>query len=123
MTLGSAAGFLVRVIHIIFILWMIWAPFSKHDESLVMHAIVAPFLMIHWMTGNSQCALTLLEKHLRGLEDDTQSFIHSIVAPVYVISDESLKTWVFASTIVLWFISLSRINVKRVKKVFGMSYT
>ena len=104
------AALLVRVIHIALIVWMIWAPFSDHDESLALHAITAPFPMLHWAMSNDQCALTVLEKKLRGLQHDDQSFIHSIVAPVYVISDASLRTIVFGTTFGLWLITLYRLH-------------
>jgi hypothetical protein len=110
------AAFIVRCVHIALIGWMIWAPFSNHTESLIMHAIVAPFLMMHWLTSNDTCALTVLEKHLRGLDDDGQSFIHSIVAPIYVIPDSSLRSCVFSSTIVLWFVTLHRLHMKRINQ-------
>lgn len=113
---SSIAAFIVRCVHVALIIWMIWAPFSNHTESLIMHAIFSPFLMIHWVTSNDTCALTVLEKHLRGLDNDGQSFIHSIVAPIYVIPDRSLRTCVFSSTIVLWLVTLHRLNTKRINQ-------
>jgi len=98
------------------IAWMIWAPFSDNDEFLMLHAITAPFLMLHWTLNNDQCALTVVEKHLRGLEHDHQSFIYTIVAPVYVIPDESLKKFVFVSTFVLWLITIQKLRTRKTWK-------
>lgn len=104
------AGIFVRILHLGFIFWMIYAPFSGIDEFLLLHAVICPFLMLHWLTSSTGCALTLLEKTMRGLKHDNQSFIHSIVAPVYVIDDASLKPIVWSSTMVLWVITLSRLK-------------
>jgi hypothetical protein len=111
------AAIVVRIVHVAFIAWMIYAPFSKIDEFLVMHAILVPFLMLHWLTSSDGCALTLLEKRLRGLECNSQSFIHSIVAPVYVIDDASLKTVVMAGTLGLWLVTLRQLSVAKIKQV------
>lgn len=90
--------------------------FSNNDEFIVLHAIICPFLMLHWLTSTSGCALTLLEKRLRGLKEDSQSFIHRIVAPIYVIDDASLKTVVFGATMGLWAVSLSKLSRRRVMR-------
>lgn len=116
--MGSWSWLIVRALHVLFIAWMIYAPFSNNEEMLVFHAIVAPFLMLHWSLNDSGCILTQVEKHLRGLQDDSQSFIHSIVAPIYVIDDRTLQPVVFATTIALWLITLSRIDRAMVRRVF-----
>lgn len=108
----------IRVLHILFIAWMVWAPFSGNEDMLVFHAMISPFLMLHWVLNDSGCILTQLEKRVRGLKQDSQSFIHSIVAPIYVIDDNTLKPCVFMTTIVLWLITLSQINKDMIKRVF-----
>jgi hypothetical protein len=106
----NAAGSLVRILHLGFIFWMIYAPFSGINEFLLLHAVICPFLMLHWLTSSSGCALTLLEKKVRGLDHDDESFIHSIVAPIYVIDDASLRPIVWTSTMVLWLITLRKLK-------------
>ena len=113
----------VQMIHLGFIGWMVYAPFSGIDEFVLMHAIVCPFLMLHWIMDADGCVLTLMEKQLRGLEHDGESFIHKIVAPIYVIEDATLKHIVFAATIALWAVSLSKLNVKKVKEMLLVKKT
>jgi hypothetical protein len=113
----------VQMIHLGFIGWMIYAPFSGIDEFVLMHAVICPFLMLHWVMNADGCVLTLMEKHLRGLESDDESFIHKIVAPIYVIEDATLKHIVFAATIGLWMVSLSKLSVKKVKDMFLIKKT
>ena len=105
----SWSAWIVRFLHILFVAWMVFAPFSNIDEFVLMHAIIAPFLILHWVTNSDACALTLLEKHLRGISHDGHSFIHSIVAPIYVIDDADLKTLVFGATLGLWSVSLQKV--------------
>ena len=113
---GPSMAPLVRAIHLGFIAWMMYAPFSGIDEFLVLHVIVVPFLVLHWVTSSSGCFLTLLEKRMRGLENDDESFVHSIVAPIYVIDDASLRYVVMALTIGLWLVSLRQVSWAMVKK-------
>jgi|APGre2960657444_1045066.scaffolds.fasta_scaffold05712_2 hypothetical protein len=118
---NDIAALLVRAIHLGFIAWMIYAPFSGIDEFLVLHVIIVPFLMLHWLTSSSGCFLTLLEKNMRGLGTDNESFIHSIVAPIYVIDDASLKYVVMAATLGLWAVSLRRVSWATFKKTLSNS--
>lgn len=108
---------LIRTIHILFIAWVVYAPFSGIDEWIVFHAIICPFLMLHWLTSSAGCALTILEKNLRGLDTDDESFIHKIVAPIYVIDDATLKTAVFGATLGLWAVSLSQMSKARILRI------
>lgn len=107
------AATIVRAVHILFIAWMVWAPWSGSRDVLVIHAVACPFLMMHWLTSTDGCVLTLMEKHLRGLERDDQSFIHSLVAPVYVIDDAQLRTLVTLGTAGLWAVTLTKLGMLR----------
>ena len=60
----------------------------------------------------------MLEKRLRGLDTDADSFVHKIVAPIYVIDDAVLKRFVFAATLGLWYVSLRQVTWTKVKNVF-----
>jgi len=103
--MGHAGAVLVRALHAAFIAWMVWAPLYGSRETLKMHAIVCPFLMLHWATNSDGCALTVLESRLRGVSP-TRSFVHSVVAPVYVIDDATVKRTVWLATLGLWSVSL-----------------
>ena len=118
MTSSDLAATLIAVVHLGFLGWMVWAPFSRKDEHVVMHAVICPFLMLHWVTSSDGCALTMLEKRLRGLDTDAESFVHKIVAPIYVIDDAVLKRFVFAATLGLWYVSLRQVTWTKVKNVF-----
>lgn len=114
------AAVVVRIVHLAFIAWMVWAPWSGSETVLVMHAVVCPFLMLHWLTSTDGCVLTLMEKHLRGLERDDHSFIHSVVAPVYVIDDVQVRAIVALGTAGLWALTLGRLPPGAVRRVLGL---
>lgn len=106
--MNAALGTGIRVLHLAFLAWMVWAPFSGDVSHLKLHAVVCPFLMLHWALHTDGCALSVLEAAVRGVPTD-KSFIHSIVAPVYVIEDATIKRTVWTATMVLWTITLLRL--------------
>lgn len=112
--MNVAAGLLIRILHVAFIAWFVWAPFSGVRSMLTLHAVVAPFLMLHWVTNSDKCALTVLEAKLRGVNEDT-SFMHHLVAPVYVISDDVLKKTAWVVAVALWLVTLQQL-VRRPNK-------
>ena len=81
-----------------------------------MHAVVVPFLVLHWLTSTDGCFLTLLEKRVRGLNEDGESFIYNIVRPLYVIDDASLRWVVLGATLGLWAVTLRQLSWATVRK-------
>lgn len=113
---------IVKLLHIAFIAWMVWAPFWGPVEMLVLHAAVVPTLLIHWATGTDGCALTVLEKKLRGISEDSHSFIWNIVHPVYDIPDAQVKLGVTILTVVLWAVTLWKLHRIGFRKALQLAF-
>lgn len=81
-------------------------------EHRVVYLWVVGSILVHWLTSNTTCALTLLENRLRGKTED-ESFIYSVVGPVYdlkkSVSDAAVRQVVRFATIALWCWNLSRL--------------
>lgn len=106
---------IVWLLHMLFILWMIVIPFTNIEPMLVLHLIVCPFLWFHWILNEDTCSLTMLEMHLRGVKCD-ESFFHSVVSPVYKISDDDMRSAAWVASIGLWLVTLSKV-MKRPKMI------
>ena len=89
--------------------FMVWAPTSGNKLALVVHVLVTPFLWLHWLLNDDTCALTILEKRLRGC-DDGSSFVYNLVSPVYKVRDADMRAWCWVSSVVLWLVSLSQVR-------------
>lgn len=100
---------LIQVIHGLFILFMMFAPLSNNLFILIMQFIFGCSLIIHWSFNDQTCALTLLEKHVRGV-DDNESFIYQIVGPVYGISNTDMCQIAYVILIISMAISLYKIR-------------
>ena len=91
---------------------------------LSIHLLVIPFIMIHWLTNQTVCALTIMEKALRGTNLDEETFFGQVVNPIYKgsgffadmirpiydIKDEKTeKRMVWFGLITLWIITFARL--------------
>lgn len=102
---------IIRVIHYLIVLFFILAPFSDSEFILTLHFILVPFLMLHWVTNQSACALTELEKFLTGKTEDDDTFIGKIVGPVYKFqSCEEQNMFVWSVLILLWLFTLYKLR-------------
>lgn len=83
-------------------------PLVGGEFLLLQHSVIVPFILLHWATNQSVCALTELEKHLRGKESDKDTFIGQIVGPVYAFGGHETVLW--CVMIALWLVSLFRLS-------------
>jgi hypothetical protein len=115
---------IIQIIHFLVVLFILAVPFFGGDYLLSLHFLVVPFIMLHWITNQSVCALTEIEKLVRGgcESKDTffgqvmdpiyksESFIGRLVAPFYTFEDEETETlFVWVSLTALWLITLYKL--------------
>ena len=117
-------AYLVQVIHILIRIFIVATPFVGSEYMLTLHMVIIPFIMLHWATNQTVCALTEIEKIVRGgcLDTDTffgqimipiyknESFVGNIISPFYEIKDKDTeKKAVWIGLTLLWFITLLRL--------------
>lgn len=114
----------VQIIHILVRMFILLTPFIGDQYFLSMHAVTIPFVMLHWYTNQTVCALTEMEKFVSGKKDDdtffgqifvpiykNESFIGTILKPVYTVRDkDEEKRLVWIGLTFLWFITLYRLS-------------
>lgn len=107
---------LIIVIHVLFTLFIIITPFTNITLLLLEHAIIVPFLMLHWATNNNVCALTMAEKYVRiqlyGTCDPHDCFTCKIIEPIYDFTndkDTTINIIIYSVTTVLWLITLYKL--------------
>jgi len=115
---------IIQIIHALVLLFIFGAPFFGGDYLLSLHFLIVPFIMLHWVTNQTVCALTELERLARGgcESKDTffgkvfepiyknESFVGRLAAPFYTIEDketETLAVWVGLTG--LWLITLFKL--------------
>ncbi len=100
----------VQLLHVTLVLFVLFVPFSPNLNWhwYVLHFTTVASLLVHWLYNDDTCFLTLVESSLTGTKVKN-TFIHSIVSPIYKISDLHVRTTTTYLTIILGLMSLVRI--------------
>lgn len=115
---------IIRIIHILVRIFILATPFFGGDYLLSLHFLIIPFIMLHWITNQTVCALTELERLARGGCESkntffgqvfepiykNESFVGTVISPFYTIEDketETLAVWVGLTG--LWLITLYKL--------------
>jgi len=102
---------IIKLIHWLVFLFIILAPFFGNDYFMSMHLLIVPFILLHWATNQSVCALTEIEKLVTGTKCDDETFFGKVVGPVYKFKtqkEENLFVW--TAMITLWFVTFIRLQ-------------
>lgn len=96
---------IIWLFHLLVILFVCLAPFTKIPAILILHITFSMCLLIHWRFNNNICSLTMMECYLRGLPP-SDTFMHQLISPMYDISSTDLNELVHLVTYITMFISI-----------------
>ena len=99
---------IISVLHILVVLFVIFAPFSNVLYILILHVSFAICLLLHWKNNSDVCSLSILESKLRNL-DYTETYMHRLISPIYTISESELSKLCYIVTIITMSISIYKI--------------
>jgi len=124
---------LITLAHIIFILFVISIPFLDSNYLLLLHIIILPFIVLHWVLNDNTCALTVAEKYLRkNISENTKEedcLTCQLIEPVYDFKKnyDGFSKIIYSVTFILWSISLFRLfykykvgDIKTIKDLFQL---
>ena len=113
---------LIVLIHTLFVLFVVVTPLSSSNYFLLLHLIIVPFVIIHWLLNNNMCALTLFEKALRekisGVKTTKKEcFTCKIIEPIYDFKNnyKERAALIYAGTSFLLLITIYKL-VKKYKE-------
>ena len=77
-------GVVVAGLHALLLAYVVLGPFVLPVQGLclIQYMCILAFLVLHWVTNNDTCALSIMEATFRELPIE-QTFVHSVVSPVY----------------------------------------
>jgi predicted neutral ceramidase superfamily lipid hydrolase len=99
---------LIRIFHILIILFVLIAPFTNLTALLILHITFCISLLVHWLFNSNECSLTLLESQLRGLPRN-ESFSYKFISPIYNISNTDWSYFCYIITISLMCVSIYKL--------------
>ena len=110
---------LISLIHILYILFIVITPFTNYNYMLLLHCIVVPFMMLHWVVNDNTCVLTMIEKKMRfhvygTVPLNNECYMSRLIEPVYDFKKnyQTFSVSIYAIVIMLWLISVYRLYSK-----------
>jgi hypothetical protein len=98
--------YLVKILHLLIVLFVLFVPFTNSLYLLKLYFMFVPFMILHWKLNNDTCALTEIEKYITNKKDSKDTFIGSIMGPVYEPKSQKIEIL----CLILWSITLYKLN-------------
>ena len=108
MWLDTLTIYSIRLLHLLFIIFVVVTPFTNYITILGMHFITIPFLILHWILNNDVCFLTEIEHKLSN-KPRNKTFFGRLIQPVYRFNQQFENHFLYTVTIMLWLITLIKI--------------
>jgi hypothetical protein len=105
MNISESFANIIWLFHLLVILFVILAPFTKIPAILILHITFSVCLLVHWAANSNICSLTVIESYFRGLPP-SDTFMHQLISPMYDISSTDLNEIVHIVTYITMFISI-----------------
>lgn len=88
---------------------------------LLMHVIIIPFIILHWILNNNECSLTTIEKLIKQKyynDNNYVCFTCKLIEPVYDFKNNYYNFYalIYGITIILWLICIYKIY-KQLKNI------
>lgn len=107
---------IIIILHVLLVAFIFLTPFVGSNYFLLLHSIIVPFIMIHWILNDNTCALTIIEQQIRSqiygknISND-DCFIGKLVKPVYDFkaNNEDSTIFIYSCTIFLWLICVIKL--------------
>jgi len=106
---------IITVLHLMFIMFVVITPFTNSNYLLLLHAIIIPFIILHWLCNNNTCCLTMVERSIRkkiyGSSQDDHCITCKLVEPVYDFKNNynGFSNLIYILTISLWAVSAGKL--------------
>lgn len=110
---------LITLIHLLVVLFVVITPFYGSNYVLLIHAIIVPFMMLHWVYNDNSCFLTTVELKLRekiyGVPaTKNDCFTCRVISPIYDLTTNynEQSTFIYIVTSLLLFVSVSKLYLR-----------
>ena len=90
MCINLLLGYLIRVIHILVVLFVLLGVLLKDNLLILLHLVTCIGIIVHWITNNQLCCLTVLESILLK-KPISETFLNKIFEPIYKIPTGNFK--------------------------------
>lgn len=111
---------IIRLIHILIIIFILYVPFSDVPIYLLLHIVSCISLLFHWYLNSDICFLTFVENYLRNIPYN-KTLSYQLIAPLYNISEIEFNKFIWLLTILLLLISINKLyNSKKMNNIINL---
>jgi hypothetical protein len=103
---------LIRLLHLLLVAFVLSGPFLTFLPVLLLYLVLIPFIVVHWVTNNDTCALTVMEAYLRGVPD-RNTFFYNLVSPIYKLDHLNTPGFYYVAVAVLYGVTLAQLVARR----------
>lgn len=108
--------YLIITIHIMLILFVVIVPFFGSNYLLLIHSIIVPFIILHWIVNDNTCVLSIMEMKIREKlgnrdVDRNECFTCNLIDPIYNLraNYDDYSKLIYLITISLWIVSAGKL--------------
>ena len=109
----------ITLFHTLFLAFTIISPVLDINYFLLLHSVFIPFMILHWVTNDNTCVLTITERNIKKKiygekYTDDECFTCKIINPIYDFKKNNISYTkvIYTVTIMLWFISCYKLYDK-----------
>lgn len=108
---------LILICHFLVVCFVVFIPFFGNNYLLLLHSILVPFIMLHWILNDNTCVLSTIETKIRekmngGIPvDRNECFTCSLIDPIYDFKANynTYSVIIYIITTILWLISAGKL--------------
>lgn len=103
--------------HFLVVCFVLFVPFFGNNYLLLLHSVIVPFIMLHWIVNDNTCVLSVIEHKIRqkmnnGVPiDKNECFTAKLINPIYDFKENNKEysILIYLLTIGLWATSLGKL--------------
>jgi len=88
-------------LHVLLFLFVVGAPFFASPDWILIDLMLMVSIYFHWILRDNTCALTVLEKFIRGTPDDKETFFGRLFGEAYTFGRDSKISWAVIMFLIL----------------------
>jgi hypothetical protein len=104
--------YLIILIHTLLVLFIVLTPFIGDNKLCIIHCMIVPSILLHWLLNNNTCILVLIELYLKkgtmfvqNKKNREDCFTCQILDPVFEVNNKMM----YLGMILLFSISSFRV--------------
>lgn len=125
---------LIKLAHFVLLVFILVTPFINIPYLSMLHILVIPSILLHWILNNNICSLTVMEKFIRnkiskGKEEikNEDCFTCRLIGDVYDFkkNHSQYTLFLYSTMLALWIINVCKVcnNVKINLDYFFKNYS